>query len=72
MCDGSLITEIEVVKILESYYPEVVVIENSCFCEIWARRPYATMKGKRIFAKTTKECLSLIRHQIEVELAVYA
>ncbi|NHM30649.1 DUF1450 domain-containing protein [Neobacillus terrae] len=73
-CDGSLITEIPLAEILETEYPEVAVIENSClsFCGMCAKRPYAIVNGKRIFAKTSEECLELIKEQIEAELAVYA
>ncbi|PLR87777.1 DUF1450 domain-containing protein [Bacillus sp. V33-4] len=74
ICDGSLITEIPLEEILETGYPEVAVIENSClsFCGMCAKRPYAIVNGKRIFAKTAEECLELIKQYIEAELAVYA
>ncbi len=74
ICDGSLITSINLEEILESKYPEVAVIESSClsFCGMCAKRPYAIVNGKRIFAKTTEECLRLIEEHIEVELALYA
>jgi uncharacterized protein YuzB (UPF0349 family) len=74
ICDGSLITELNLERILENEYPEVAVIENSClsFCGMCAKRPYAIVNGKRIFAKTNEECLSLIRNQIESELAVFS
>ncbi|WP_174733253.1 DUF1450 domain-containing protein [Mesobacillus harenae] len=74
ICDGSLITEIQLEEILESEYPEVAVIESSClsFCGMCAKRPYAIVNGKRIFAKTNEECLELIKQQVEAELAVFA
>lgn len=74
ICDGSLITAINLEEIIESKYPEVAVIESSClsFCGMCAKRPYAIINGKRIFAKTTEECLQLIMKQIEAELAVFA
>ncbi|GIO68247.1 DUF1450 domain-containing protein [Paenibacillus cookii] len=74
ICDGSLIQEIEVEQILEAEYPEVAVLESTClsFCGICARRPYAIVNGKRIFAETAAECLDLIRQRIDLELAVYA
>lgn len=74
ICDGSLITSIALAEILESEYPEVAVIENSClsFCGMCAKRPYAIVNGKRIFAKTADECVTLIKDQIEAELALYA
>ncbi|MDT8862608.1 YuzB family protein [Alkalihalobacillus sp. MEB130] len=72
ICDGSLITEIDVENILETEFPEVAVIESSClsFCGMCAKRPYAIVNGKRIFAKTTVECLEKIRDNIKEELAV--
>jgi len=74
ICDGSLIQEIEIERILEAEYPEVAVIESTClsFCGICARRPYAIVNGKRVFAKTAAECLELIRQRIEAELEIYA
>ncbi|WP_078548436.1 DUF1450 domain-containing protein [Litchfieldia alkalitelluris] len=73
ICDGSLITEVDVERILENEFPEVSVLENSClsFCGMCARRPYAIVNGKRIFAKTTSECLDLIREEIKSELAKF-
>jgi uncharacterized protein YuzB (UPF0349 family) len=73
ICDGSLINKIDIEKILEAEYPEVSVLENSClsFCGMCAKRPYAIVNGKRIFAKTAEECLDLIRTHIEAELAIY-
>jgi hypothetical protein len=37
-----------------------------------AKLPYAIVNGKRIFAKTTEECLEKIEAEIEKELAFYA
>jgi uncharacterized protein YuzB (UPF0349 family) len=37
-----------------------------------AKLPYAIVNGKRIFAKTTEECLEKIKVEIEAELAFYA
>lgn len=73
ICDGSLINEIDLEEILEQEYPEVSVIESSClsFCGMCAKRPYAIVNGKRIFAKTVEECLTLIKKQIEAELEVF-
>jgi uncharacterized protein YuzB (UPF0349 family) len=74
ICDGSLINEINLEKILEAEYPEVAVIQSTClsFCGMCAKRPYAIVNGKRIFAKTAEECLELIKQQIEAELDFYA
>ena len=74
ICDGSLITQIDVEAILENEFPEVAVLESSClsFCGMCAKRPYAIVNGKRIFAKTPEECLDLIREHIKTELALFA
>lgn len=60
-------------EILEREYPEVAVIKSDCltFCGMCARRPYAIVNGKRIFAKTAEECLMRIKEKIEEELALY-
>ncbi|KHF41687.1 DUF1450 domain-containing protein [Halalkalibacter okhensis] len=73
ICNGSLVTQVDVEKILEEEFPEVAVIENSClsFCGMCAKRPYAIVNGKRIFAKTVTECLDKIREHIKLELAMY-
>lgn len=74
ICDASLIKELDIEAILEEEYPEVAVIESSClsFCGMCAKRPYAIVNGKKIFAKTAEECLELIKKQIEIELSIYA
>ncbi|MGM0845589.1 MAG: DUF1450 domain-containing protein [Bacillota bacterium] len=74
ICDGSLINSINLEEILESKYPEVSVLENTClsFCGMCAKRPYAIVNGKRIFARTAEECLKKIEDHIEIELAIYA
>ncbi|WP_044022273.1 DUF1450 domain-containing protein [Bacillus sp. SG-1] len=74
ICDGSLINSINLEEILEGKYPEVSVLENTClsFCGMCAKRPYAIVNGKRIFAKTAEECLIKIEEHIEKELAIYA
>ncbi|NKE06672.1 DUF1450 domain-containing protein [Mesobacillus selenatarsenatis] len=74
ICDASLITLLDIEGILESEFPEVAVLESSClsFCGMCAKKPYAIVNGKRIFAKTPEECLELIREHIEMELALFA
>ncbi|MFZ0371248.1 Uncharacterized protein YuzB, UPF0349 family [Halobacillus alkaliphilus] len=74
VCDGNLITELDIEDIIESEYPEVAVLMNEClsFCGMCAVRPYAIVNGTRVFAKTTEEALDKIRTKIEEELAVYA
>lgn len=74
ICDGSLIDHIDVESILETEYPEVAVITSDClsFCGMCAKRPYAIVNSKYIFAKTVEECLTLIKDEIESELAFYS
>lgn len=74
ICDASLIKAFDIEAILEEEYPEVAVIESSClsFCGMCAKRPYAIVNGKKIFAKTAEECLELIKKQIEIELSIFA
>lgn len=74
ICDGSLIAELDLEGLLEAQYPEVAVIESSClsFCGMCARRPYAIVNGKRIFARTAEECLQLIKEHIDNELKEFA
>ncbi|ASF37808.1 YuzB family protein [Halobacillus halophilus] len=74
VCDGNLITELDIEDIIESEYPEVAVLMNEClsFCGMCAVRPYAIVNGTRVFAKTSEEALDKIRTKIEEELAVYA
>ncbi|RTR36303.1 DUF1450 domain-containing protein [Robertmurraya yapensis] len=74
ICDASLIKALDIEAILEEEYPEVAVIESSClsFCGMCAKRPYAIVNGKKIFAKTAEECLELIKKQIEIELSIFA
>ncbi|ALA53933.1 DUF1450 domain-containing protein [Shouchella clausii] len=73
ICDSNLIHTVDVEGLLESEYPEVAVITNSClsFCGMCALRPYAIVNGKKIFGQTAEECLSKIKDRIELELALY-
>lgn len=73
ICDGNLITTIDLEGILEEEYPEVAVLESDCLslCGLCAIRPYALVNGKRIFAKTMDECVEKIKEKIEEELAIY-
>lgn len=74
VCDGNLITELDIESIIESEYPEVAVLMNEClsFCGMCAVRPYAIVNGSRVFGKNPEEALAKIRKKIEEELAVYA
>lgn len=51
ICQGSLITAIDMEKLFETEYPEVAVIENDClsFCGMCSRRPYALCEWKTDF-----------------------
>ncbi len=73
VCDANIITEIDIEQIIESEFPEVVVMITTClsFCGMCARSPYAIVNGKKIFAKTIDECLEKIRAHIKAELALY-
>ncbi|GEL78828.1 DUF1450 domain-containing protein [Tenuibacillus multivorans] len=73
ICDGNLISQINLEELLEKEYPEVAVIENSClsFCGLCAVRPYALVNGKRVFGKNTEEAVEKIKALIEEELAVF-
>lgn len=73
ICDASLINKLNIEMIIEQEYPDVAVLINNClsFCGLCAKKPYAIVNGKRIFANTAEECLDLIRNQIEIELAQF-
>ncbi|MHA2890485.1 YuzB family protein [Bacillus cereus] len=73
ICFSNFFNHLNVEMIIEKEYPEVAVIQNVClsFCGMCARRPYAMVNGKRIFAKTPEECLELVRNWIEIELSFY-
>ncbi|MCM3127174.1 MULTISPECIES: DUF1450 domain-containing protein [unclassified Paenibacillus] len=73
ICSSGFILDIDIEGILEAEYPDVAVIANQClsFCGMCGRRPFAFVNGKRIFAKTSNECLILIKKEIEKELSVY-
>ena len=74
ICDGNLITELDIESIIESEYPDVAVLMNEClsFCGMCAVRPYAIVNGSRVFGKTSEEALEKIRTKIEEELALFA
>lgn len=73
ICDGNLITTLNIEEIIESEFPEVAVLTSEClsFCGLCSVRPYALVNNKRIFGKTPEECLEKIREEIRKELAVY-
>lgn len=72
VCDSNLMSALELEK-LEEEYPEIAVMRQDCFslCGLCKLRPYALVNGKRVSAKTTEECIQLVKQAIEDELAVY-
>lgn len=73
VCDGNIITSVDIEDIIEGEYPEVAVLINDClsYCGLCALRPYAIVNNKRVFGETIEECLNKIREEIEKELAQY-
>ncbi|MGM8366620.1 DUF1450 domain-containing protein [Virgibacillus sp. W0181] len=73
VCDGNLITTLNIEEILEKEFPEVAVLMNEClsYCGLCAIRPYALVNGKRVIGKTPEDCLNNIRAAIKEELAVF-
>lgn len=73
ICDGNLITVLDIESILEEEFPEVAVLMSDClsYCGMCALRPYALVNNKRIFGKTPEEALDKIRAAIREELAQY-
>jgi len=65
---------LDIETIIETEFPEVAVIINSClsFCGLCANSPYAQVNGKLIHGKTPEQCLNNIRVAIEKELEIYA
>jgi len=74
VCTVNAITTLDIETIIESEFPEVAVIMNSClnYCGLCANSPYASVNGKLIHGKTPEQCLDNIREQIKKELALYA
>lgn len=72
VCDSNLMSALEL-EYLEELYPEVAVLRADCMslCGLCKLRPYALVNGKRVFGKTTEECIENIKAAIEAELAVY-
>ena len=73
VCDGNVITSIDIEEVLEEEFPEVAVLINEClsFCGLCRVRPYALVNNKRVFGRTPEECLDKIKVAIKEELAVY-
>lgn len=72
VCDSNLMSALELEQ-LEEDYPEIAVMRQDCLslCGLCKLRPYALVNGKRVAAKTTEECILLVKQAIEDELNVY-
>ncbi|WP_096272935.1 DUF1450 domain-containing protein [Paucisalibacillus globulus] len=73
ICDGNLITTLNIEEILEEEFPEVAVLTSDClsFCGLCRVKPYAIVNNRRIFGKSPEDCLDKIREVIKEELAIY-
>lgn len=72
VCDSNLMSALDI-EHLEELYPEIAVLRADCMnlCGLCKIRPYALVNGKRVFGKTTEECVELIKAAIEQELVVF-
>lgn len=72
VCDSNLMSALDL-EHLEELYPEIAVLRADCMnlCGLCKLRPYALVNGKRVFGKTTEECVELIKAAIEKELIVF-
>lgn len=72
VCDSNLMSALEL-EDLEEEYPEIAVLRSDCMnlCGLCKLRPYAMVNGNKVFAKTTEECIALIRQSIEEELKAF-
>ncbi len=72
VCDSNLMSALEL-EMLEEEYPEIAVLRLDCLnlCGLCKIRPYAMVNGHKVFAKTTEECIALIRQTIEDELKAF-
>lgn len=72
VCDSNLMSALDL-EHLEELYPEIAVLRADCMnlCGLCKLRPYALVNGKRVFGKSTEECVDKIKAAIESELAVF-
>ncbi|RCX22987.1 uncharacterized protein YuzB (UPF0349 family) [Fontibacillus phaseoli] len=72
VCDSNLMSALELEQ-LEEEYPEIAVLRLDCLnlCGLCKIRPYAMVNGKKVSAKTTEECIALIKQTIEEELNAF-
>ncbi|RLL45141.1 DUF1450 domain-containing protein [Oceanobacillus piezotolerans] len=71
ICDYNGLS-IEELEELFKDQPEVAVMSYECmnYCGMCAMRPYAMVNGKRIFGKTTEECIEKIKIAVAEELNI--
>ncbi|MNM89850.1 hypothetical protein D3C76_552130 [compost metagenome] len=72
VCDSNLMSALDLEE-LEEEYPEIAVLRTDCLnlCGLCKLRPYAMVNGERVFAKSTEDCISLIKQKIEEELKAF-
>ncbi|WP_187377808.1 DUF1450 domain-containing protein [Paenibacillus senegalimassiliensis] len=72
VCDSNLMSALDLEQ-LEQEYPEIAVMRAECLslCGLCKLKPYALVNGKRVVAKTTEDCLGLVKQAIEAELSIY-
>lgn len=72
VCDSNLLSALDLEQ-LEEEFPEIAVLRLDCLnlCGLCKIRPYAMVNGKKVFAKTTEECLALIKETIRQELEAF-
>ncbi|GIO40092.1 hypothetical protein J41TS12_49530 [Paenibacillus antibioticophila] len=72
ICEANLLSSLDIEQ-LEEEFPEIAVLRLDCLnlCGLCRARPYAMVNGNKVFAKTSEECLALIRQQIQAELAAF-
>ncbi len=68
VCDYNILSSEELEEVFNR--PEVAVMSYECmnYCGMCAMRPYAMVNGKRVFGKTTEECIEKIKKEVEKEL----
>lgn len=73
VCNGNVITTLDIETIIESEFPEVAVLMSDCltYCGLCQVRPFALVNSKRVFGNTPEQCLDKIRLAIKKELAFY-
>ncbi|TYA13710.1 DUF1450 domain-containing protein [Paenibacillus faecis] len=72
VCDSNLLSALDLEQ-LEEEFPEIAVLRLDCLnlCGLCKIRPYAMVNGKKVFAKTTEECLAQIKETIRQELEAF-